>query len=105
MSPKSLHIFTTLSLSSTTRKISNFGALKTKIPSAKFWIDLKLGENDTSKSKSVIEKSDGLVTYHGTSAIEFAAMGKPVMVTDKGWYHDCGFVKFPKSKKEYLKNS
>ena len=54
--------------------------------------------------KSVIEKSDGLVTHHGTSAIEFAAMGKPVMVTDKGWYHNCGFVKFPKSKHEYLKN-
>mgnify|MGYP001342976629 CR=1 FL=1 len=72
--------------------------LKTKLPK-----NVIILRNNYS-GKSVIEKSDGLITYHGTSAIEFAAMGKPVMVTDKGWYHDCGFVKFPKSKKEYLKN-
>ena len=29
-------------------------------------------------------------------------MGKPVLVTDVGWFHDCEFVKFPKSKDEYL---
>ena len=53
--------------------------------------------------KDILEKSDALITHHGTAAIEFAAMGKPVLVTDKGWFHDCGFVKFPKSKDEYLK--
>ncbi len=52
--------------------------------------------------KSVMEEADALVTYHGTSALEYASMGKPVMVTDKGWYHDCDFVKFPESKEAYL---
>ena len=45
---------------------------------------------------------DGLVTYHGTAGIEFAAAGKPVLLTDKGWYHDVGFAKWPKSRQEYL---
>jgi hypothetical protein len=45
---------------------------------------------------------DGLVTYHGTAGIEFAAMGKPVLLADKGWYHDVGFAKWPKSRQEYL---
>ena len=54
--------------------------------------------------KSVLENADALITYHGTSALEFAAMGKPVMVADKGWYHDFDFVIYPKSKEEYLNN-
>ena len=53
--------------------------------------------------KSVMESSDALVTFHGTSAIEFAASGKPVLVADKGWYHDCDFVLFPESREDYLK--
>ncbi len=53
--------------------------------------------------KDVLNIADGLVTFHGTSAIEFAAMGKPVLVADKGWYHDCGFVLFPKSRDHYAK--
>ena len=52
--------------------------------------------------KDILEKSDALVTHHGTAAIEFAALGKPVLVTDVGWFHDCEFVKFPKSKDDYL---
>ena len=52
--------------------------------------------------KEIINIADALVTLHGTSAIEFAAMGKPVLVADKGWYHDFNFVTFPKSKEEYL---
>ena len=70
--------------------------LKRKLPS-----NIILLPNDYS-GKSVIEEVDALVTYHGTSAIEFASMGKPVMVADKGWYHDCNFVKFPKTKEIYL---
>ena len=52
--------------------------------------------------KSAIEISDALITCHGTSALEFASLGKPVMVPDKGWYHDFGFTKYPKSKEDYL---
>jgi len=46
--------------------------------------------------------SDALVTYHGTAAIEYAALGKPVLVADRGWYHDCGFVHWPQSKADYV---
>ena len=28
-------------------------------------------------------------------------MGKPVLVPDRGWYHDCDFVLFPKSRQDY----
>ena len=38
----------------------------------------------------MIENADALVTYHGTSALEYASLGKPVMVADRGWYHDFG---------------
>lgn len=43
-----------------------------------------------------------LVTYHGTAAVEYAAVGKPVLAADRGWYHDCGFVLWPRSRQEYL---
>ena len=52
-------------------------------------------------SKDIINISDGLVTFHGTSAIEYAVIGKPVLVADQGWYHDCGFVLFPKTREDY----
>lgn len=51
---------------------------------------------------AVTAMADALVTYHGTAGIEYAALGKPVLVADRGWYHDCGFVTFPKSREEYL---
>ena len=43
-----------------------------------------------------------MVTYHGTGGIEYAACGKPVLVADKGWYHDNGFVIYPKSRSDYI---
>ncbi|MBO6960210.1 MAG: hypothetical protein JJ847_04845 [Prochlorococcus marinus CUG1438] len=52
--------------------------------------------------KKVMENVDALITIHGTSAIEYAAYGKPVLVSDKGWYENFGFVKYPVSKEEYL---
>ena len=69
-------------------------------------LDNELSENiillpHDYSSKEIINISDGLVTFHGTSAIEYASMGKPVLVADQGWYHDCGFVLFPKSRKDY----
>ena len=42
--------------------------------------------------KSVMKIASGLITYHGTSAIEYASCGKPVIVADKGWYHQADFV-------------
>ena len=51
--------------------------------------------------KDIIELSDGVVTLHGTCGIEFAVMGKPVLIADRGWYHDCGFAIYPKSRKAY----
>jgi len=51
----------------------------------------------------VLKAADALVTYHGTAAIEYASQGKPVLVADQGWYHDCGFVVFPDSREHYLR--
>ena len=47
---------------------------------------------DDYSGKAVMDVSDALVTIHGTSAIEYAAHGKPVLVADKGWFQDCNFV-------------
>ena len=44
---------------------------------------------------------DGAVTYHGTIGIEAATIGKPVLVADRGWYHDCGFVTCPENREAY----
>lgn len=51
---------------------------------------------------AVMAAADALVTYHGTAGIEYAAAGKPVLVADRGWYHDCGFVRMPASRADYL---
>lgn len=45
---------------------------------------------------------DGVVTYHGTAGLEYAAFGKPVLLADRGWYHDLGIAKWPGSREEYL---
>tara|TARA_A100001035_G_C27786500_1_gene504695 strand:+ start:1424 stop:3040 length:1617 start_codon:yes stop_codon:yes gene_type:complete len=52
--------------------------------------------------KSVMKIASGLITYHGTSAIEYASCGKPVIVADKGWYHQADFVIYPKSRSDYV---
>ena len=44
-----------------------------------------------------------LVTYHGTAGVEYAALGKPALVADRGWYHDCGFVVWPQRREEYMR--
>lgn len=51
---------------------------------------------------SIMKLADGLVTYHGTGGIEYAACGKPVLVADKGWYHENGFVIYPSSRSDYI---
>ena len=69
-------------------------------------VENKLSENIkllpySFSGEEIINISDGLVTFHGTSGVEFAAMGKPVLVADRGWYHDYGFVLFPNSREDY----
>ena len=50
----------------------------------------------------LIKSVDGLVTYHGTAAIEYATLGKPVLTADKGWYDQFGFVNVSYSREEYI---
>jgi hypothetical protein len=45
---------------------------------------------------------DAVVTCHGTAGLEYAADGKPVLLSGKGWYHDYGFAIWPKTRQEYL---
>ena len=56
------------------------------------------GWNNTA----VMQCMDALVTYHGTAGIEFASLGKFVMVPDRGKYDDCGFVRVAANRAEYL---
>jgi hypothetical protein len=56
------------------------------------------GWNNTSVMLAV----DALVTYHGTAGVEFASLGKPVLVPDRGKYDDCGFVLRAESRDHYL---
>jgi capsular polysaccharide biosynthesis protein len=51
---------------------------------------------------AVLNGVDAVVTYHGTVGIEAAAAGKPVLIADRGWYHDAGFATWPQSREEYL---
>jgi Capsule polysaccharide biosynthesis protein len=51
---------------------------------------------------ALLEAVDGLVTYHGTAGIECAALGKPVLLADRGWYHDLGIARWPRSRDDYL---
>lgn len=52
---------------------------------------------------AVMNSIDALITYHGTAGIEFASLGKPVLVPDRGKYDDCGFVKVARDRAEYLR--
>jgi hypothetical protein len=56
----------------------------------------------TWNNTDVMNAIDAIVTYHGTAGIEFAALGKPAMVPDKGKYDDCGFVRLAASRADYL---
>lgn len=45
---------------------------------------------------------DGVVTCHGTIAIEAAASGIPALVAHAGWYGHLGFTVTPSSREEYI---
>jgi hypothetical protein len=51
---------------------------------------------------AVMAAVDGVVTVLGTAGLEYAALGKPALIADRGWYHDAGFVLWPRSRGEYL---
>jgi len=53
-------------------------------------------------SADLLASIDGLVTVHSTGALEAAALGKPVLAADRGWYHECGFVHWARSRDAYL---
>lgn len=57
---------------------------------------------DDWNSADLLAAIDGLVTVHSTGAVEAAALGKPVLVADRGWYHACGFVHWAQSRDAYL---
>ena len=53
-------------------------------------------------SSAVLRAVDALVTYHGTAGVEFAAMGGPVLLPDRGKFDRCGFALVATSRGQYL---
>ncbi len=51
---------------------------------------------------STMAAIDAMITYHATAGVEFAAMGKPVLLPDRGKYDRCGFVRVAESRDQYL---
>lgn len=62
---------------------------------------IRIAPNEWS-GEAVMRAVDALVGYHGTSGIEYAASGKPVLLADRGWYHDFGFARWCRSREEYM---
>jgi hypothetical protein len=54
-------------------------------------------------SLDLMRAIDGAVTYLGTIGAEMAALGRPVLVADDGWYGRNGFVRRPESRADYLR--
>ena len=57
---------------------------------------------DSWNGADVLNVADGVVSYHSTAGLEYGARGKAVLVADRGWYHDAGFVRWARSREEYL---
>jgi len=53
--------------------------------------------------RDIIDAVDAVVTCTGTAAIEYASLGKPSLIADRGWYHDCGIALWPQSREEYCR--
>lgn len=56
---------------------------------------------DNLQGGAMMDIVDGVVTVHGTAGLEFAAAGKPSLVADRGWYHDCAFTRWARTRDEY----
>lgn len=57
---------------------------------------------ETFNSNDIIQCTDGMVTLHGSAGLEFSHSGRPVLVADRGWYHDIGFVTWARTREEYV---
>jgi hypothetical protein len=81
-----------------------FGGIELRAVMAEFGSATNVGVSDKAwNNTDVMAAIDAIVTYHGTAGIEFSALGKPVLVPDKGKYDDCGFVRVASSRADYLK--
>lgn len=56
----------------------------------------------TWNGHALMRSIDGGITYFGTIGIELPSIGKPVLVADRGWYADNGFVRWPGDRQAYL---
>ena len=57
---------------------------------------------DSWNNAAVMKAVDGIITVQGSIGIEAPSIGKPVLLADRGWYHDCGFVLWAKSRQDYF---
>lgn len=52
--------------------------------------------------KNILDITNGVVTYHGTIGLEAAVLGKPVLLADRGWYHDMEIAKYSESREDFF---
>jgi hypothetical protein len=52
--------------------------------------------------RAIMDMIDAGITYFGTIGIELPSIGTPVMVADRGWYGEHGFVHWPGDRAAYL---
>ena len=81
----------------------SYGGVKLRdvIPSLEGAPHIRIVPDDWN-GRSVMDTADALITCQGTAGIEFASLGKPVLVSDAGWYHDAGFVQVPRTRDDYF---
>jgi hypothetical protein len=51
---------------------------------------------------AVADFADGVVTVMGTAGVEYACLGKPALIADRGWYSRSGIGVFPGSRQAYI---
>jgi hypothetical protein len=56
----------------------------------------------TWNGHAIMRLIDGGITYFGTIGLELPSIGKPVLVADRGWYAEHGFVVWPGDRAAYL---
>lgn len=52
--------------------------------------------------QDLLRALDMFVTVHGTVGIEAASLGKPVLLADRGWYHDLGLAHWTPTRDAYI---
>lgn len=51
---------------------------------------------------AVHDMIDAAVVLHSSAGIEVAALGKPLLVAERGWFHDYPFATHPESRQAYI---